>query len=83
MPFFIELSWDEYGNRGYTNSKPRIIKADRTDEYTLTVIDPDISVFPWSTVGSRRWIECPGPAREVSYGEREAIIIQAQKENNQ
>lgn len=35
MPFFIELPSDEFGNRLYTNSVPRIIEAERTNEHTL------------------------------------------------
>lgn len=76
MPFFIELAADEFGNRLYTDSVPRIIEAERADEH-LIVTSPGMDVFPYPRVHPRNWIECAGPARKVSHSEREIIIVLA------
>lgn len=78
MPFFIELADDKYGNRAYTNTQPRVIEADLT-ENKLTVLDPPD--FGRPTVRAQGWIECPGPAREVTQDERETIIAIATRRN--
>jgi hypothetical protein len=78
MPFFVEKSQDQFGNRLYTNSPPRIIEAEYIDDGDgLRVIVPDEGLFPWRNLRSRFWIECPGPAREVSHDKREQIFSEA------
>ncbi|MBI4118479.1 MAG: hypothetical protein HY455_03025 [Parcubacteria group bacterium] len=77
MPFFIERPRDQHGNRGYTNSKPRVIEADRPngrDGGTLRVLTP--ADFLWPTVDEHYFIEVNGPARELSEGEW-ATLVQA------
>jgi hypothetical protein len=78
--FLVELPADKYGNRGYTNSVPCVIEAHETVENGLRHLDiiaPPEIVNKWPGIyrdSYGGWLEVPGPARLLSWEEREALI---------
>lgn len=84
--FFVEKAQDESGNRLFTNVTPCVIEAD-IEEYgpglfRLHIIGPEVVKSKWATIrlfsdGAGGWVECEGPARVISYAEREQIIVAA------
>lgn len=81
MPFFVELPADRYGNRGYTNSVPCIIEADtEKDDHlgeVLLVKAPTQIRNKWTRIPRHQyggWIDCDGPARILTWEEREVLI---------
>jgi hypothetical protein len=76
--FWVELPADEYGNRAFTNSRPRVIEAELNEAGTaLLIIAPDETEFPWRRILIKQyggWLEVDGPARSLTWDEREALI---------
>ncbi len=75
--FYVELSADEYGNRHYTNSFPCVIEAKLVegDSPILIIKAPQEIADTWPHVRLHpRWLEVPGPARSLSWDEREKLI---------
>ncbi len=61
--YFTELPVDEFGNRGHTNSKPRVIEGTIEGEL-IRVISP--KNYPWTTLELSLFVEVEGPARELT-----------------
>ena len=85
MPFFVELPVDEYGNRGYTHSFPCVIEAEvvESDIGTRLVIKaPGEIKAKWPSILQRShggWLEVEGPARPLTWNEREELIAATQR----
>lgn len=80
MTYFVELPADEYGNRAYTNSFPCVVEANEIIEhdrpYLKFVAPPEIA-SKWPRVLKNAyggWFEVPGPARPLTWEEREKLI---------
>lgn len=78
--FFAELPLDKQGNRSYTNSVPAVLEvAIPEGSLNARIVAPEFHTrFGYIPVDklNTNWIEVPGPARVITEGEREALIIQ-------
>jgi len=79
MSFFVELPGDKYGNRGYTNSFPCVVEGELVEgEYgtSLTFVAPPEIASCWPSCYFRQetWLEVEGPARPLTWEEREELI---------
>lgn len=82
--YLIELPNDPFGNRSVTNSRPCVIEVEEQPDGGFDIVAPDelrgLGVHRFYT---EYWIECEGPARHVTEGEREAIIEAARRDTGQ
>lgn len=80
MAFYVELPADKYGNRAFTASFPCVVEGDliETDFGTELVFKaPKEISSKWSSVLFDQyggWLEVDGPARLISWEEREEMI---------
>lgn len=77
--YFVELPADEHGNRAYTGSFPCVVEADVEElgggVQRLHIKAPVEIASKWSTiVNYGGWVECEGPARSLTRGERDRLI---------
>jgi len=87
MPFYIELPADEYGNRAYTNSFPCVVEAepfmDQHNVEKLLFIAPSEIAEKWPDCHINDyggWLEVDGPARPLTWEEREELIKEIMEE---
>ena len=78
--FFVELPQDREGNRSYTNLFPAVLEIEISEgEKTANIILPAYHAEHFKTIPINElnsyWLEVPGPARLVSRGERESMIV--------
>lgn len=79
MPFFVELSVDEYGNRGHAHVcviEATVGQHPIVGEQLRIITPPEIADI-WPTVHKKDWIEVEGPARVVTKEERDRLILEA------
>ncbi len=79
--FYVELPRDKQGNRSYTNSRPAVLEIQSVMDGTLDVhiVAPEFHAKQRKTIPAKQviehFIEVEGPAREITEGEREAMIV--------
>jgi len=87
MAFFVELSADKYGNRAFTNSQPCVVEGEVIQgEFgqKLEIIAPSYIKNKWAAIYIHQyggWVEVAGPARPLTYTEREKLIANYQQSN--
>lgn len=72
--FFTELPGDEYGNRAYAPATPFVMEAVVEGRYMKVIAPPEIKDKWPSMLFNGIWFECEGPARFITYEQREEII---------
>jgi hypothetical protein len=76
MAFFVELPADVLGNRAYTNSFPCVVEGKVIGRELIVKAPPEIAKR-WSTIIFNHyggWLEVEGPARPLTWEEREELI---------
>jgi hypothetical protein len=83
MSFFVELPADEYGNRAWTNGLPCVVEGYLVESdigLELIFVAPLEIKSKWPSVLFNQyggWLEVDGPARTLTWEEREVIIARA------
>jgi hypothetical protein len=86
MRYFVENSCDKYGNRAYTNSKPQVVEGEVIGDGigAELVFNPESEIAKsWPSVMFNLyngWTEVDGPARMLTWEEREDLIVRCAKE---
>jgi hypothetical protein len=81
MAFYVELPADKYGNRAFTNSFPCVVEGDLVESNLGTELvfkAPKEIASKWPRILFNQyggWLEVEGPARPLSWDERENLIL--------